>query len=134
MRLAAFGPPVTTRRMNTPRSTVPLAAVCFAVAVLATGCSSRTDDRARDNRRADFEAKRATHVVVTISANDRVRVDNERCSPKELTGILKIKGRVHPGRPVLLLVQSETKADAVAFVRKHAAEAGLGPVELMVAE
>ena len=117
-----------------PRTIRLLAVPSLVFAAALAGCSSERDDAAHAAQREAFEAKRATHVVVTFSESNRVRVDNERFSPKELADVLKNKGRVYPGRPVLLLVQPGTKPEAATYVRTRAAEAGLGPVEVMVAE
>ena len=74
----------------------------------------------------------ATHVVITVSTNNRVRLDGSRCTPGELPDLLKEKGAAQPGRPVLLVLQDGVNPDAEIFVRKHAA-AGLGPVEIVLA-
>lgn len=120
--------------MKTPKFPV-VPALLACVCLVAAGCSSKkSSSDYEESRRAEFDAKRTTHVVVTISSGDKVRVDNARCSPQELPDVLKSKGRLYAGRPVLLLVQSQTKADAVTFVRKHASAANLGPVEVMIAD
>lgn len=113
----------------TPRILLPVA---FLAAALS-GCGSSSSDAAA-GQRAQLESMRASHVVVEISASNRVRVDMERFSPKELPDVLKNKGRVYRARPVLLIVQKDTHPDAIAFVRNHAAEAGLGSVTVMTAE
>jgi hypothetical protein len=70
-----------------------------------------------------------THVVVVISANNRVKLNGSRVSPEDLPGELASLGKKQPGRPVALVMQFGTNPDAETFVRTHATKAGLGPVE-----
>lgn len=80
--------------------------------------------------RADVRRLCADHVVVVINRKNRVWLNDETSSPEALPGELRKLGAAHPRRPVILVMQSGTRPDAAAFVKLHAARAGLGRVEL----
>lgn len=107
-----------------------LLALISSLAPALTGCSS--DDSSgvgAESPREQLRRLERTHVVVVISANNRVKLNGSRITPAELPGELAAIGKKQPGRPVALVMQEGTDSAASYFVSKHAAKAGLGPVE-----
>lgn len=112
---------------------VVLFALVSSVAPVLTGCSSDTPAE-MPGTVSPMEKLRAlerTHVLVIITANNRVKLNGSRVSPDEIPAEFSALGKKQPGRPVALLMQEGTNPDAADFVRVHAAKAGLGPVELV---
>ena len=124
-----------------------LCAALVAIPLVAsTGCSSSDDDFASEfigeapsaqaaapaepMTREDVERLCADHVVVVINRKNKVWLNNRDSSAEELPSALAKLGRAHPRRPVILMMQRGTKAEAATFVRQNAAKAGLGPVEV----
>ncbi len=107
-----------------------LFALVSAVAPALTGCSS--GNAAESGAPSPYERMKrleGTHVVVVISANNRVKLNGSRVSPEELPAALAALGKKHPGRPVALVMQEGTDPAAVDFVTTYASKAGLGFVE-----
>ena len=114
----------------TPRILIPL----FVAALAVSGCSSSNGEGERPTLRERIDQAGRTHVVVIITVRDRVKVDGERVDPDELPAKFAELAKRNPGRPVALLLEPGSKPEAETFVRKHAAKAGLGAVELISPE
>lgn len=111
---------------------IRLPAALLAAALTLAGCSSDSPaERPDDTKitRAKIRSWTQDHVVIVISRNNRVRLNETSVTPAELSEKLTRLGVEHPGRPVILLLQDGADEQAETFVRHRAKLAGLGPVE-----